>query len=59
MKTTIKKLDYEKVMSLPRPERKLPRKAGMFWRTLIRVLSFFGMLGTNFSYTTERMELLG
>ena len=59
MKTTIKKLDYEKVMSLPRPERKLPRKPGMFWRTLIRVLSFFGMLGTNFSYTTERMELLG
>ena len=59
MKTTIKKLDYEKVMALPRPERKLPRKAGMFWRTLIRVLSFFAMLGTKFTYTTERMELLG
>ena len=59
MKTTIKHLDYEKVMALPRPGRKLPRKPNIFWRTLIRVLSVFGMMGTKFSYTTERMELLG
>ena len=58
MKTTIKKLDYDKVMALPRPERKLPKKPNMFWRTLIRVLCVFGMMGTKFSYTTERMELL-
>jgi 1-acyl-sn-glycerol-3-phosphate acyltransferase len=31
----------------------------MFWRCLIRVLTIFGMMGTKFSYTTERMELLG
>lgn len=59
MKTTIKKLDFDKVMALPRPERKLPRKPGMFWRCLIRFLCIFGMMGTKFSYETERMELLG
>ena len=58
MKTTIKKLDFDKVMALPRPERKLPRKPNMFWRCLIRLLTVFGMMGTKFSYTTERMELL-
>ena len=58
MKTTIKTLDYDKVMALPRPERKLPKKPGMFWRCLIRFLTVFGMMGTKFSYTTERMELL-
>ena len=59
MKTTIKKLDFDKVMALPRPERKLPRRPGMFWRCLIRFLCIFGMMGTKFSYETERMELLG
>ena len=58
MKTTIKKLDFDKVMALPRPERKLPRKPGMFWRCLIRFLCIFGMMGTKFTYETERMELL-
>ena len=59
MKTTIKTMDYEKVMALPRPQHKLPRKPNMFWRTLVRGLSFFGMQGTNFKYETERMELVG
>ena len=58
MKTTIKKMDFDKVMALPRPERKLPRKPGMFWRCLIRFLCIFGMMGTRFRYETERMELL-
>ena len=58
MKTTIKKLDYDAVMALPRPKRKLPRKPNLFWRTLIRFLTIFGMMGTKFSYTTERMEEL-
>lgn len=59
MKTTIKKLEYDKVMAMPRPARKLPRKPNMFWRTLIRFLTIFGMMGTKFSYETERMDLLG
>lgn len=58
MKTTIKKLDYDAVMALPRPVRKLPRKPGMFWRCLIRFLTIFGMMGTKFTYETERMDLL-
>ena len=56
MKTTIKRMDYEKVINLPRPAHKNPRKPAMFWRVLIRVLSFFGMLGTGFKYETEGFE---
>lgn len=59
MKTTVKKMDYDKVMQLPHYPHKLPRKPNMFWRTLVRGLSFFGMQGTNFKYETERMELVG
>lgn len=58
MKTTVKKMDYDKVMALPRPEHKLPRKPNIFWRTLIRLLTIFGMMGTGFRYETERFELL-
>ena len=59
MKTTVKTLDYEKVMSLPRPKRKKPLKPNWFWRILIRILCFFGMMGSGFTYKTERMEGLG
>ncbi len=59
MKTTVKKMDYDKVMALPRYAHKPPRKPGLFWRTAIRGLSIFGMAGTKFTYETERMELLG
>ncbi len=59
MKTTIKELDYEKVMALPRPKYRKPIKPNLFWRVLIRILCFFGMMGSGFRYETERMELLG
>jgi 1-acyl-sn-glycerol-3-phosphate acyltransferase len=59
MKTTVKKMDYDKVMALPRYAHKAPRKPNLFWRTLIRLLTVFGMAGTKFQYTSERMELLG
>ena len=59
MKTTIKKMDYDKVMALPRPVHKNPRKPNIFWRTLIRVLCVFGMMGTGFRYETEGMEKIG
>ena len=58
MKTTVKKMDYDKVMALPRPQHKLPVKPNLFWRGLIRVLSTFGLMGTKFRYETERFELL-
>ncbi len=58
MKISVKPLDYEKAAALTRPEHKLPRRINIFWRTLVRILSFFGMLGTPFTYEKERMELL-
>ena len=59
MKTTVKTLDYEKVMDLPRPRRKKPLKPNWFWRILIRILCVFGLAGTGFTYKTEGMEKLG
>ena len=56
MKTTVKKMDYRRVMNLPRPQRKNPRKVNLFWRVLIRVLTVFGMMGTGFQYETEGFE---
>ena len=59
MKTTIKQMDYDKVMALPRPQHKLPRKPGFFWRGLIRLLTVVGMAGTKFRYETEGFEKIG
>jgi len=58
MKTTIKKMDYEKVMALPRPHYKRPQKPNLFWRVLIRLLTIVGMMGTKFRYETEGFEKL-
>jgi len=58
MKTTVKKLDYEKAMARPRPPHRLPHKIDIFFRSLIRLLSVFGMMGTRFRCETQRMELL-
>ncbi len=59
VKTTIKTLPYDDVMALKRPAYQKPRKPHMFWRVLIRILSFFGMLGSGFRYETEGMEKIG
>ena len=56
MKTTVKKMDYEKVMELKHPQRKNPQKVAMFWRVLIRLLTIIGMMGTGFKYETEGFE---
>ena len=58
MKTTVKTMDYDQVMALPRSEHVLPRKPNLLWRSLIRLLSIPGMAGTQFRYETERFELL-
>ena len=57
MKTTVKKMDYEQVMALPRPEHCLPRKPNIFWRSLVRFLSWVTMLGTPCTYDTEGLKL--
>lgn len=36
MKTTVKELDYEKVMALPQYPHLHPIRPGIFWRTLVR-----------------------
>lgn len=59
MKTTVKKLDFDKVMALPRYAHKLPRKPALFWRGLIRLLTIVGMWGTKFKYEEERMDAIG
>ena len=58
MKISVKNLDFDKAMAKKRPAHKKPKKIGIFWRCLIRLLSVFGMMGTKFRYTSERMELL-
>jgi len=59
MKITAKQLDFNEAMARKRPAHKRPHKIGIFWRCLIRLLSVFGLMGTKFKYTSERMELLG
>lgn len=59
MKTTVKKMRFDKVMALPRPPHKNPRKVAMFWRLLIRFLTIFGMMGTGFKYEIEGFEKIG
>ena len=59
MKTMVKTLDYEKVMALKRPAYQKPKKPNLFWRLLIRVLCFFGMMGSGFRYESEGLEKLG
>lgn len=59
MKTTVKKLRFDRVMRLKRPQHKNPRKVHMFWRLLIRFLTIFGMMGTGFKYETEGFEKIG
>ena len=56
MKTTIRKMDYDKVMALPRPQHMAPRKPNLFWRLLMQVLSVFGLMGTGFRYEVEGLD---
>ncbi|MBQ3532950.1 MAG: 1-acyl-sn-glycerol-3-phosphate acyltransferase [Oscillospiraceae bacterium] len=59
MKIKVKHLPYSRVMALRRPERKKPMRPNIFFRILIRLLAIPDLLGACFSYTTERMELVG
>lgn len=59
MKTTVKTMDYDAVMALPRPEHKQPKKPNLAFRSLMRTLSGFGLMGSSFTYTTQGMEQIG
>jgi hypothetical protein len=56
VKIQTKEMDFEKAMNRPRYKHKNPKKINFFFRTLIRVLTIFGMAGTGFTYETEGLE---
>ena len=58
MKISVKHMDYDQVMALPRPKHQTPKKPNFFWRALIRLLTVFGMAGTKFRFETEGLEEL-
>ena len=58
MKIKTKKLPYEKVLEIKRPEHKNPLKPNIFFRTLIRVLSIPDMIATKFTYTFKDRDKL-
>ena len=59
MKIINKKMDYDKVMALPVPARKKPKKVNMFFRTLMKTLSVGELKATNFKCREIGMEKLG
>lgn len=59
MKIKTVESSYQKVMSLPRPKRPKPKRPNLFFRTLIRLLSFFGMLSVRFKAEKEDLKKAG
>ncbi len=59
MKISTRKLSYDEVLKLPRLKHKNPRKPSRFLATVVRIASAPTLWKTKFSYTTERMELVG
>ncbi len=59
MKIATKAMPYDEVIALPRPKHKNPRKPSRLLATVVRLASLPTIWKTKFSYTTERMELVG
>ena len=59
MKIKVRNLSYDEVLKLPRLKHKKPLKPSRFLSTVVRVVSTPTLKKTRFSYTTERMELVG
>ncbi len=59
MKIKTVESSYQKVMSLPRPKKQKPKRPNLFFRTLIRALSFFGMLSVHFTAEKEDLKKAG
>ena len=59
MKIKTRKLTYDEVLKLPRLKHKKPLKPSRFLATVVKIVSDSTLRQTNFSYTTERMELVG
>ena len=59
MKIATKKMSYEEVLKLPRYQHRKPLKPQMWLATIVRIVCAPTLWKTKFSYTTERMELVG
>lgn len=59
MKINTRKMSYEEMLRLPRLQHKNPRKPSKLLATVVRIGSAPALWQTKFSYTTERMELVG
>ena len=59
MKINTKEMTYEEVLALPRLKHKNPMKPQLWLTTIARIASAPTLWKTKFSYTTERMELVG
>ena len=59
MKINTRNLPYEEVLKLPRLQHKNPRKPSRLLATVVRLVSATTLAKTKFSYTTERMDLVG
>ena len=59
MKIKTRKLSYDEVLKLPRLKHKKPLKPSRFLATVVRIVSAPTLKKIKFSYTTERMELVG
>lgn len=59
MKINTRKMSYEEVTKLPKLKHKNPLKPSLFLATVVRLVSAPTLWQTKFSYTTERMDLIG
>ena len=59
VKINTKKMSYEEVLKLPRLKHKNPMKPQLWLTTIVRIVCAEALWRTKFSYTTERMELVG
>jgi len=59
MKIATKKMSYEEVLKLPRLQHKNPLKPKLWLATIVHIVCASTLRKIKFSYTTERMELVG
>ena len=59
MKTVTRRASYEKVAAMERARHRNPLRPMFFLQILIRLLSFYDLLPTKFTYKTHGMEKVG
>lgn len=59
MKIKMREMSFDEALKLPRLKRKKPRKPSRFLATIVRIVSGATLKKIGFSFTQERMELVG